>query len=244
MGLTPEMLRLVELQQADQSQWTLSERTKDNIRNVRKAAMAIYGETWNFFSNALAPAAAHVFEASIKWLNESFQTIDYLEIGSCQGLSMSLIASLLRHRANIGRLVSVDPYFAEGYTEGAQGLWEIDRNVPINKTTRDQAFRLYESLGFEVEHIEEVSSVGLRRLMGSGQGFHLIYIDGSHEGMNPLRDLGLSFELIESGGIIMLDDHLWPDVRVIKELCDSHCEKVAESWKVAAYAVTPGLYSA
>ena len=33
----------------------------------------------------------------------------------------------------------------------------------------------------------------------------------------------------------MLDDHHWPDVKTVKELCDRHLDKIYESWKVAAY---------
>lgn len=36
-------------------------------------------------------------------------------------------------------------------------------------------------------------------------------------------------------GIIILDDHYWPDVKILKELCDRHLSKVYESWKVVAY---------
>ena len=48
-------------------------------------------------------------------------------------------------------------------------------------------------------------------------------------------DFALCIQCISPGGIIMLDDHHWPDVRKIKELCDRHLHKVYESWKVAAY---------
>ena len=67
------------------------------------------------------------------------------------------------------------------------------------------------------------------------QPFDLIYIDGSHEGLEPLKDLGFSLELINENGIIMLDDPHWPDVNTIKELCERHYKKITESWKVAAY---------
>ncbi|MBE8233712.1 MAG: class I SAM-dependent methyltransferase [Endozoicomonadaceae bacterium] len=238
-GLTPEMVRLVELQRGDQSQYTLSKDTHNCIQKVKAEAETIYGETWNFYSGALNPPAAHVFETSINFLVDTFQTIDYLEIGSCQGMSLSLIAGLLKHHSRIGRLVSIDPYFTEGYKEGGRGIWKIDRKIPINKTTRNNAYKLYDHLSLKVEHIEELSYVGLRELIREDQYFNLIYIDGSHEGMVPLRDLGLAFELIKPNGIIMLDDHHWPDVKAIKELCDRHCQKIAESWKISAYKVIP-----
>jgi len=239
MELTPEMLHLLELQRGDQSAWPLSRVDKKIARAVRAAAQEVHGDDWNYYSNAMAPAAAHVFGASVEHLAAAFEAIDFLEIGSCLGLSMSLIAGLIRHHSQPGSLVSVDPYFAEGYVEGAHGIWEIDRRVDIDKAARDRAYELYRRLGLTVEHIEEVSQVGLCELIRAGRRFHLIYIDGAHEGLAPLRDLGLALELIVAGGVIMLDDHHWPDVAAVKRLCDLHCRRVAESWKVAAYEMRP-----
>ena len=231
--------RLRELQSQDYSHLPLSASTEDSIRQVKEAAESIYGDRWNYYSNALRREVVQVFEMCIRGLSQSSQKIDYLEIGSCQGLSMSIIARLLINSSALGKLVSVDPYFAEGYVEGGLGIWEKNDEITIDKTTRNNAYSLYNLLKLEVHHIEEVSFVGLKSLICSNRHFNLIYIDGSHEGMNPLRDLGLSFELAAPGGIIILDDHHWPDVKVIKELCDCHCNKIAESWKVAAYEVAP-----
>jgi hypothetical protein len=41
--------------------------------------------------------------------------------------------------------------------------------------------------------------------------------------------------LVKPGGVIMLDDHHWPDVKNVKELWDRHLAKVYETWKVAVY---------
>jgi hypothetical protein len=42
---------------------------------------------------------------------ESNHTVDYLEIGSCQGVSMGVIGSVLRSPGALGKLTSIDPYF-------------------------------------------------------------------------------------------------------------------------------------
>jgi len=229
---TPQGWAVQRLKKKDYSQLPLLASTEQSILRIREAAESIYGISWNFYSDALRREIVHVFETCVKRLSSSHQTINYLEIGSCQGLSMSLMAHLIGNANALGKLVSIDPYFSEGYVEQ-------NNQVAIDKTTRENAHRLYKSLQLDVEHIEDVSSVGLRSLVCGNQRFHLIYIDGAHEGMNPLRDLGLSLELIAENGIIMLDDHrTYPDVKGLKDLCDRHFEKVAECWKIAAYDVS------
>ena len=237
IGFSPDMIALLMLQNGDQSIYQLSEHTKTSMGIVRKASQEINQNNWNYYSSALSAAAAYVFEQSIRCLNADYTNLKYLEIGSCQGLSMSLVALILKQHSAPQQLLSLDPYYQDEYVEGANGIWGLDQTVTVNKQTRDRAFDLYNALGLPVELIEEPSSVGLRKLIQENMRFHLIYIDGSHEGMDPLRDLGLAFEVIEPGGIIMLDDHSWPDVRQVKELCDQHCEKICESWKIAAYRI-------
>lgn len=238
-NFTTEQIHLKKLQEMDYSLLELDLSTEKSISVITSAAKKIYGNKWNYYSNALRREVVKVFETCIQHLLKSRTTINYLEIGSCQGLSMSLIARLLNDVNSRGKLVSIDPYFETGYIEGALGIWEKDLEIAINKSTRDKAYALYNLQQLDVIHIEETSTVGLKSLVTSNQQFDLIYIDGSHEGLIPLRDLGLSLELIKPGGIIILDDHHWPDVKVIKELCDKHYLKIGESWKVAAYLIAP-----
>lgn len=229
---TPQGRAVRWVKRRDYSKLPLSAATEESILRIQRAAEAIYGEGWNFRSDALRREIVQVFEACVKRLSLSHQAINYLEIGSCQGISMSLMANLIGNATALGKLVSVDPYFSDGY-------FEANRQVPIDKTTLENARRLYKSLHLSVEQFEDVSSVGLRRLMCQYQQFHLIYIDGAHVGMTPLRDLGLSLEVIAEKGIVMLDDHrTYPGVKCLKDLCDVNFEKVAECWKVAAYDVS------
>jgi len=228
---SPTDRRIKRLKRRDNSRIPLLLDTEEIIRRVQFAANAIYGENWNFQSDALRREMVQLFETCVQHLALSKQYIDYLEIGSCQGLSMSLMGQLLADARKLGTLVSIDPYFTDGYIEQ-------DSVVEINKSTRERAFSLYKSLGVAVEHLEEISSTALTKLLRTNRSFSLIYVDGSHEGMNPLRDTALSIELVTSNGIIMLDDHqTYGDVKVVKELCDRNYRKIAETWKVAAYEI-------
>ncbi len=158
-----------------------------------------------------------------------------IEIGSCQGLSMSLVGLLLRQRGALGSLVSVDPYFDSGYFEGHLGPYRARQHVAIDQHTKESAQRLYSALSLPVEIRQATSLEGLRELIRSGRSFELIYIDGSHEALWPAIDFGMSCALLRAGGVLILDDHLWPDVLPIKKLCDLHGTKVQETWKTASF---------
>src|SRR5262245_9177405 len=68
----------------------------ERVRNtVQAAAAAIYGDSWNYASDALRPEIAEGFVRTIDAVVQTTRPVQYLEIGSCQGLSVSLIGGLL-----------------------------------------------------------------------------------------------------------------------------------------------------
>lgn len=208
----------------------------ESIRqDVIAAAQTIYGESWNYYSDALRPEIAMGFVQTIDGMDRS-RPVSYLEIGSCQGLSMSFIALLLRRRGMLRSLTSIDPYFASGYDEGALGPYEHTQHVPIGKETRVCALNLYGKLGLDVDLLEMTSEEGLKHSLVAGKRFELVYIDGYHETLVPLVDFGLSAAVLSRPGVIIMDDYLWPDVAPIKALCDRHARRIQETWKTASYA--------
>lgn len=236
---------LTRLKGLDYTSVKLVPSSEEAIRTVKRNAEVIHQgleRGWNFYSNALRREAVEVFERAVLDAAARFGRVDFLEIGSAQGLSMSVIGLMLKARGALGRLTCIDPYFETGYFEGAKGIWKKDVYVGITKHTKQLAFDLYQSVGLEVELLETASLDGLRALHQAGRRFHLVYIDGSHEGLNPMFDFGLSCALLHSDGVVMVDDHHWPDVEAVKQRCDRHCVKLHECWKVAAYRVaTDGL---
>lgn len=113
----------------------------------------------------------------------------------------------------------------------------MDTHVWIRKDTRDKAKQLYAQLDLPVSVREQVSREALPELLRTGRKFHLIYIDGYHSGLVPTLDFGLTYHLLYDRGIMMIDDHVWPDITGVKKLCDRHCEIICECWKVACYRV-------
>jgi len=229
-SIPQQALRLYELSMlTDYSHIVLSSATEWARSEIENAAREIYGDEWNFYSDALRPEIVKGFVDTIEALQAPY--VNYLEIGSCQGLSMSLIGLLLKERR--GSLISIDPYFESGYLEG--GPYQNAKRLAINKETKTQAMRLYEGLNLSVTILEMTSVDGLRHMIQNDRCFHLIYIDGSHEGLWPMVDFGMAYATLEPGGVIILDDHLWPDVEPVKRLCDTHGAKIQETWKTASY---------
>jgi hypothetical protein len=226
--LPPGMIKHSVLCQQRYGHLELVATSKEAIQKVRDRAQDVYGDRWGRYSDALRDEVVFTFEKCIVELRAHVDRIDYLEIGSSQGLSMGVIGACLQNMKALGTLISIDPYFEDGYEEGGT-------HVLINKESRNGALILYESLELDVRLIEKTSYEGLRQLLNEKGKFHLIYIDAFHSGLNPTIDFCLAYQLLHEDGIIMLDDHVWPDVASIKRLCDRHCEKVTECWKIAAY---------
>ncbi len=227
--------QLHQLQQADYSYLLLSEMTEASAARVQSTAENICGVDWNHRSNALRREVLYVLECAVADLGARFYVVDYLEIGSAYGVSLSAVALLLSGAGVLGRIVSIDPYVP--YTEGARGIHGEDVHIEMNEGVERKARTLYNELGLVVELIRAESDVGLRRLANEGRLFHLIYIDGRHEGFTPMRDLASSLELLYPGGVVMLDEPHWPDVAPLVTLCERNCHLLVGCWKTMAFRV-------
>ena len=112
----------------------------------------------------VGPESVYCFERTIRRLSEEFERIDYLEIGSAQGLSMSLIGFHLKQLDRLGTLVSIDPYLRNGYGEPnilpprpVSFVGVASTHVTIDKSSRQAAERLYGLLGLDVNIMETKS---------------------------------------------------------------------------------------
>jgi len=129
-----------------------------------------------------------------------------LEIGSFTGTS--LISMLYYLPDSIG--TSID-------------IWNVhqDTNLDIllnnsNKTMGDIEQIYYNNLKeFNVEDrvrtLKGLSKDMLISLIKNNETFSFIYVDGSHAAFDVYMDLILSWELLDSNGIIGIDDYLWND---------------------------------
>jgi len=236
--LTPKQREVKRLMGKDYQSLVLDESTEKIATNLKNKANTIYGESWDYYSGALARENIKAFEEAFSAANPGNGRFKYLEIGSNQGISMSLVGLIAKSVVNDLELISVDPYYEEGYREGQGSIFGTgDKHVNITKNIRDSAFQLYRSIDLDVRLIEKPSTEGLKELVRNYEECNLIYIDGFHEKLQPVIDFGLSSALLQSGGVVMIDDHYWEAVSPIKKLCDKYCMKIYESWKIAVYKV-------
>lgn len=231
-------IELHRLQHCDYSGLPILKSTKDVAAIVRNALTFIvsnYNISVNYYSGALKNESLYTFQETVKGIGTLFNVVNYLEIGSALGASVSLVSLLVKEANLLGEVVSIDPYFKDGYVEGANGIWGKNTRIKMDENVLKIAKALYKKLNLDVNIIRKVSSDGLLQLIRNNKKFNLIYIDGSHEKFNPLIDFALCSCLLEDRGIVMLDDHYWPDVNIVKKLCDKYLIKIHECWKIAVY---------
>jgi predicted O-methyltransferase YrrM len=205
-----------------------------NLRaTIISAFHSIFGaERADNYSKSLSADGFAFFDEVIRQMTLGVCT-RYLEIGSFEGVSMVVIATLLKQHGHMIYLTSIDPYPADGYWEDNPVFGR--RYKVADKKIKQAAFDFYEAMDLSVNHIEDVSSNALIELLRQNRSYDLIYVDGHHEKTSPLVDIALSLMLIRSGGVIVVDDWIWPDVLPIEELLDRHLIKIAEHPQMVAY---------
>jgi predicted O-methyltransferase YrrM len=85
----------------------------------------------------------------------------------------------------------------------------------------------------------------LLELIDEGSAFDLIYVDGSHLGLDVLVDAALSWRVLDQGGFLVFDDYPWaklgedpllrpgPAVDAFRALVDARCELVFLDYQLA-----------
>ena len=120
--------------------------------------------------------------------NEKF---NYLEIGSFEGLSTLFILSNWK-RANV---TCVD-------------TWETSKDesqfLDFNFSNVEKKFDL-NLKNYSFEKIKNTSDIAFKKLKNKSN-FDYIYIDGSHNGLDIYNDAIASFNLLNTGGLIIFDD--------------------------------------
>jgi hypothetical protein len=85
---------------------------------VLKAIHCTYGADRGMqFSKSIHPDGFGFFIQVVRQLKRLDRHINFLEIGSFEGVSMSVVALLLRKNCINGNFVSIDPYYEDGYRE-------------------------------------------------------------------------------------------------------------------------------
>jgi hypothetical protein len=128
------------------------------------------------------------------------RTARVLEVGSFEGLS----ASYILWRLPQAQLTCVDTFEGSLEHEGTDTVpADLERVFDENIALVDAA---------RVRKLVGPSSVVLPRLATDGERFDLIYLDGSHFGLDVLVDAAVSWQLLENGGFLVFDDYLWAEL--------------------------------
>ena len=118
-----------------------------------------------------------------------------LEIGSFEGLSTCYFL----WRVSDLELTCVDTFEGStGLPSGERAGLEaaFDRNVALVDASRVRKLR-----GDSRRVLVELADEQAR--------FDLVYVDGSHRGLDVLVDAALSWPLLEVGGVVVFDDYRW-----------------------------------
>jgi len=120
------------------------------------------------------------------------KNFNYLEIGSFEGMSALFVLNFWEN----SKVTCVD-------------TWEMsdDKSQVLNYDfkTIEEKFDL-NLKEFSFEKIKSLSINALNGLKAKNLFFDYIYIDGSHNGIDILNDAKISFEILNTNGIIIFDD--------------------------------------
>lgn len=156
--------------------------------------MADYNFTSDWFSRHL-PTWRHLIG--------SHKPKRLLEIGSWEGRSACFLIEECSQHSPI-EIHCVDTWLGSvenSATEISDLEQRFDHNINVAIERASNAVRLHKYKMF--------SHLALCQLTSRGEKFDLIYVDGSHQAPDVLRDAVLSFGLLSVGGIMIFDDYLW-----------------------------------
>jgi SAM-dependent methyltransferase len=149
----------------------------------------------------------------------------FLEIGSFEGRSARwMLRNLLTGAGS--HLICVDPFV---------GYPDQERNFDHNMALAQAATKVLKLRGKSGEVLPILPQ----------SAFDLIYIDGSHAGLDVIQDAAESWRLVKPGGIVVFDDYenaVFPDsfslagkpaIDAFLDMIDGRYELLFKDWQVA-----------
>jgi predicted O-methyltransferase YrrM len=131
-----------------------------------------------------------------------------LEIGSFEGRSALFFLQFLPNC----QLTCIDTFegSVEHRTPGSRhhtDMVEVEARFDAN--TRPFADRLEKLKAFSIEALSELQRTSRR--------FDVVYVDGDHHAASAFTDAQQSWDLLASGGVMILDDYLWQPAKPTAE---------------------------
>tara|TARA_Y100001968_G_C19424302_1_gene753475 strand:+ start:1402 stop:2145 length:744 start_codon:yes stop_codon:yes gene_type:complete len=142
-------------------------------------------------------------------MNHTLLNGRYLEIGSFQGLSLGMFSSLaFDHEFNDPmHITCVDSW--EGGDEhkvsktdflGVEQCFDKISQICINEILPDDS---------KIEKLKSPSKHALSSISYRSEYYDLVLVDAGHKAKEVLSDLILAWDLLRTGGILIVDDYTW-----------------------------------
>lgn len=172
-----------------------------------------YSNVW--FHRDTKPLWDALYRAGV-WPGKKCES--YLEIGVCEAASLCWV---LDHASStFDNAFCLDPYKAGKQHKQSQ-FDQYEKNAALNIALHD--------LSSTVFHMKKPSTEGLATLLSMNSEFDAIYIDGDHNAPQAIFDMVVSWEMLNVGGIMIVDDlhrrwHLGkPHVHeAVRAFCETH----------------------
>ena len=153
------------------------------------------------WTNDLPEGSKNIFLKMIEYFNINHIDMEtkILEIGTYTGISLINIIKLIPNSIGYG----LDKW--QSYEEN-ELLTQID-NLQVEKSFYNNIHN--EGLSNRIFGIKSTSTDKLIEFIKNKVQFNFIYIDGSHLLLDCYTDLVMSWNILEKGGIIVIDDYLY-----------------------------------
>jgi hypothetical protein len=199
-GTEDEAKRLIERNYEWAAERSWENRAKEMLSSYILTQPYQYKGMYNW-TNDLPEGSRDIFIDMINQFNtnNTNNSPRVLEIGTYTG--MSLIELLKRIPGSIGTVIDPWVKYDENGLLQKMGDLKVEEsfyhNVEVAKLTERVKVRKGESSNILIEMIK------------NGEMFDFIYVDGSHLMLDCHVDLILSFQVLEKGGMMVIDDYLY-----------------------------------
>ena len=173
------------------------EKNKQQFKNIDERFNYLGMYNW---TNDIPENSLNIFLQIINYIkSKNHKEIKILEIGTYTGTSLVKIMELIPNSKSI----AIDTW--KDYDElGNELLKNMEQNNVENIFYNNIKNAKLEN---RIKVLKGDSSIILFDLLKTNEKFDFIYIDGSHKMLDCYSDLLTSFNLINSGGIIGIDDY-------------------------------------
>ncbi len=150
-----------------------------------------------YFSQKKRGYGEDAFHSMWSYLFYKFQPVSILEIGVYRGQTLSLFKILSEQLGIISQVFGISPLDSSADEFSSYINIDYEADISLNfKKFNLQMPEIIKSLSVSPESREFIES----------KEWDLIYVDGSHDYKDVVRDVKISINNLKSGGILVLDD--------------------------------------